>query len=58
MGGWSFVRPRLEALLKHPLEYVGRKASASTATGYPNVYKQEQAEIPVKAFASSKSRKG
>lgn len=58
MGGWRFICPRLEALLKHPLEYVGRKASASTATGYPDLYKKEQAEILVNAFASSKSRKG
>ena len=58
MGGWSFIAPRLEALLKQPPEYVGRKASASTATGYPNLYKQEQAEILVNAFASSNRRKG
>jgi len=58
MGAWSFISPRLEPLLEHPPEYVGRKASASTATGYPNVYKKEQAEILVKAFATSKRRKG
>ena len=45
MGGWNFMRSRLESLIEKPLEYVGRKASASTATGFPNVYKEQQAEI-------------
>jgi len=51
MGAWSFISPRLEPLLTHSLEYVGRKASASTATGYPDLYKKEQAAILDKAFA-------
>ncbi len=32
MGGWSFMEPRLRAL-GYPVEYVGRDASASPATG-------------------------
>lgn len=47
MGGWSFVRPRLEALLnsKMKLKYVGRTASASPATGSYTIHLLEQAEI-------------
>ena len=45
MGGWSFVRPRLEALIGKPLTYVGRKPSASPATGFPAIYKAEQAAL-------------
>ncbi|MFZ1986466.1 MAG: 2-oxoglutarate dehydrogenase E1 component, partial [Desulfatitalea sp.] len=45
MGGWTFVRPRLEALIGHPLTYVGRKPSSTPATGFPKIYKEEQAAI-------------
>ncbi|MBW2192749.1 MAG: 2-oxoglutarate dehydrogenase E1 component, partial [Deltaproteobacteria bacterium] len=45
MGGWFFVRPRLESLIGKPVEYIGRKASASPATGFPNIYRQEQAAV-------------
>ncbi|MFC1515228.1 2-oxoglutarate dehydrogenase E1 component [Thermodesulfobacteriota bacterium] len=45
MGAWFFVRPRLESLIGKPLEYIGRKPSASPATGFPNIYKQEQAAV-------------
>ncbi len=42
MGAWQFVKPRLTALLKRDLDYVGRKAAASPATGFPKIYKMEQ----------------
>jgi len=42
MGAWQFMRPRLEKLLKKPLAFVGRKPSASPATGFPKIYKMEQ----------------
>ena len=45
MGAWQFVRPRLEALIGSPPAYVGRKAAASPATGFPNIYKQQQNAI-------------
>jgi 2-oxoglutarate dehydrogenase E1 component len=45
MGAWSFVRPRLEALVGKPLTYIGRKPSASPATGFPAIYKAEQAAL-------------
>jgi 2-oxoglutarate dehydrogenase complex dehydrogenase (E1) component-like enzyme len=47
MGGWTFVEPRLESLLKEgrrPI-YVGRAASASPATGSYSIHQKEQAEI-------------
>jgi 2-oxoglutarate dehydrogenase E1 component len=45
MGGWSFVHPRLEALIGKPLSYIGRKPSPSPATGFPGIYKKEQGAI-------------
>ena len=45
MGAWTFVAPRLEELLKVPVQYVGRDASASPATGSKLVHDREQAEI-------------
>ena len=44
MGGWSFMEPRLRGL-GFPVEYVGRDASASPATGSLTVHKQEQKEL-------------
>jgi len=43
-GAWTFIEPRLRAL-GHPVEYVGRDASASPATGSSQVHKREQKEI-------------
>jgi 2-oxoglutarate dehydrogenase E1 component len=45
MGGWQFVRPRLEPLLTKPLRYVGRPPSASPASGYPKIYRRLQDAI-------------
>jgi 2-oxoglutarate dehydrogenase E1 component len=45
MGGWSFVEPRLRALLGHEVHYVGRDASASPATGSRQVHVREQKEL-------------
>jgi 2-oxoglutarate dehydrogenase E1 component len=45
MGGWQFVRHRLEDILGKPLGYIGRPASSSPATGFPAIYKQQQAAI-------------
>jgi 2-oxoglutarate dehydrogenase E1 component len=47
MGGWTFVEPRVESLLKEgqrPI-YVGRTASASPATGSYSIHQKEQAQI-------------
>lgn len=44
MGGWTHVRPRIEALLAtgQRLVYAGREASASTATGSQQLHNAEQ----------------
>ncbi len=45
MGAWRFVEPLLEAAIGKRPVYVGRKASASPATGFPAIYKREQAAV-------------
>jgi len=45
MGAWFFVWPRLEKLTGEAIEYVGRKAASSPATGFPNIYRKEQAAV-------------
>jgi 2-oxoglutarate dehydrogenase E1 component len=43
-GGWFFMEPRLRAL-GYAVEYVGRDASASPATGSWKVHEREQQEL-------------
>jgi 2-oxoglutarate dehydrogenase E1 component len=45
MGGWHFVRYRLEKMIGKPLAYVGRDASPSPASGFPLIYRQRQERI-------------
>ncbi len=45
MGGWQFVRPYLDAITNEPLSYIGRNEASSPATGFPAIYKLEQAAI-------------
>ena len=47
MGGWSFVEPRLRAILPDDasLRYIGRAASASPATGSYAIHELEQKDI-------------
>ncbi len=51
-GGWSFVESRLRELIgdKKALRYVGRTASASTATGSHTVHQMEQRQLIKDAF--------
>jgi 2-oxoglutarate dehydrogenase E1 component len=42
MGGWQFVRSRLEKIVGNPLECIGRKEASTPATGFPAIYKQQQ----------------
>jgi 2-oxoglutarate dehydrogenase E1 component len=49
MGGWQFVRPRLEAVIEQSLVYIGREAASSPATGFPAIFRREQNEIIEKA---------
>jgi 2-oxoglutarate dehydrogenase E1 component len=44
-GGWSFVRPRLTALLGREPAYVAREAAASPATGNYTVHQEEERAI-------------
>ncbi len=44
MGAWSYIEPRLRAL-GYDFAYVGRDASASTATGSKKVHDKEQREL-------------
>ncbi len=52
MGAWTFVRDRLSDLVAENirLEYAGREASASTATGSMRVHRSEQAMLVADAF--------
>jgi 2-oxoglutarate dehydrogenase E1 component len=50
MGAWWFVRPLLEGILDRPLHYVGRQSASSPATGFPKIYRRDQAGILEKAF--------
>ncbi|HYE72404.1 MAG TPA: hypothetical protein VEF04_03700, partial [Blastocatellia bacterium] len=47
MGAWTFMRPRLEAILgsRRKLRYAGRAASASPSTGNYTVHQREQQQI-------------
>jgi multifunctional 2-oxoglutarate metabolism enzyme len=53
MGAWTFVAPRLAAILPPgaPPRYVGRVASASPATGNASVHKKELEALLAEAFA-------
>jgi 2-oxoglutarate dehydrogenase E1 component len=49
MGAWQFLRHRLEAVLKTPPAYIGRPAASSPATGFPAIYRRQQAAISEEA---------
>ena len=49
MGAYRFLQPILENVLGRPVDYVGRNTAASPATGFPTIYRMEQAEILDKA---------
>jgi len=56
MGAWSYVRPRLVTTAREGLEkdvvmrYVGRRAAASPATGYPKMHNAEQEALVQEAL--------
>jgi 2-oxoglutarate dehydrogenase E1 component len=50
MGAWTFVEPRLR-VLGCEVQYVGRDASASPATGSHQVHAREQKELVAAALA-------
>jgi 2-oxoglutarate dehydrogenase E1 component len=53
MGGWDFMRPRLETLVNGRMElrYVGRAASASPATGSYTIHQLEQQALVNEALS-------
>ena len=51
MGAWTYIEPRLRALLGREILYAGRNASASPAVGALAVHKREQAALIAEAFA-------
>jgi 2-oxoglutarate dehydrogenase E1 component len=53
MGAWTFVVPRLGAVVGHdtPVTYVGRPERASPAEGWEAAHKAEQARIVAEALA-------
>jgi 2-oxoglutarate dehydrogenase E1 component len=58
MGGWQFIHPRLTALTGKSITYIGRNEAASPATGFPEIYKQEQAAILAQAILSKQGDDG
>ncbi len=58
MGAWTYIAPRLGALLGEgvELEYVGRPERASPAEGYPAAHAAEQTRIVAAALEMRRSR--
>ena len=54
MGAWSYIAPRLRALVGNvqDMRYVGRPERASPAEGYESAHKAEQARIVAEALAA------
>lgn len=54
MGAWTYVAPRLRALVGNVQEmrYVGRPERASPAEGYESAHKAEQARIVNEALTA------
>jgi 2-oxoglutarate dehydrogenase E1 component len=58
MGGWQFIKPRLESVTQRTLTYIGRKPASSPATGFPAIFKQEQNRIIEKAVGRAVGKRG
>lgn len=52
MGAYEYIAPKIQAILgkEKELQYIGRKPSASTATGSLKKHNEEQEKIIAKAF--------
>jgi 2-oxoglutarate dehydrogenase E1 component len=53
MGAWSFLSPIIEEVIGRRPEFVGRKATASPATGSLTLHKREQAELITDALGEA-----
>ncbi len=55
-GPWNYVEPRIESLLhkighkNNRVQYIGRKSSSTSATGYHDVHDKELAKFLREAF--------
>jgi 2-oxoglutarate dehydrogenase E1 component len=61
MGAWQFMRPRLARVAGNEPGYVARPAAASPATGFPELYRQQQriiSDVAVGPLAEGKDMVG
>ena len=54
MGAWRFVQPYLQDVIDKKLNYIGRRAAASPASGHFTIHKVEQEKILDEAVGSDK----
>ena len=45
MGAWSYLQPHLKRLLPGKVDYVGRPAAVTPATGFPAIYQRQREAI-------------
>jgi 2-oxoglutarate dehydrogenase E1 component len=45
MGAWTYLRSRLQGLIGEEIAYTGRPPASSPATGFPAIYRKQQAAI-------------
>ena len=57
MGGFQFMRQLIEGLTGKKPGYIGRRASATPATGYRSSHREEQNELLDRAFAPAPAAK-
>ena len=50
MGAWFYMEPRLKAMTKVPVHYIGRPDRSSPAEGMPEAHKAEQQRIVKEAI--------
>ncbi|KAJ3363706.1 hypothetical protein GGF32_003743 [Allomyces javanicus] len=50
-GAYTFVEPRLQALVPHKVRYIGRVSAAAPATGVGAIHRKEQAAVLAAAVA-------
>jgi 2-oxoglutarate dehydrogenase E1 component len=55
MGAWQFVRHRVEKIIGKPINYIGRKAASTPATGFPAIYKQQQETLIEQALGTTET---
>ena len=50
MGAWTYVEPRFHTAMKKKIHYIGRKPSASPATGWSSTHTAQQNELVKETF--------